>query len=115
MVYRLSFIIFLTLSIGFGLVIYLYGMDYPQALLESLWTWMTLITMLLLIPVFYVYFDKLASDIGGFCLEAGVILMLVGLILVITGESQMILWIGTMSLALFYMGYIRLRTLVKQL
>jgi hypothetical protein len=88
-------------------------MGYPKSLLELLWTLMTVITVLLLTPVFYAHFDRLASDLGGFCMEAGVILMIVGLMLVITGDFHVIPWIGMMSLTLFYMGYIRLRALIK--
>jgi hypothetical protein len=110
----LPFIVFLTLSVGFGFISYLYGMGYPKSLLEPLWTLMTVITVLLLTPVFYAHFDSLASDLGGFCMEAGVILMIVGLMLVITGGFHVIPWIGMMILTLFYLSYIRLRALVKQ-
>jgi hypothetical protein len=112
--HALPFIVFLTLSIGFGFIGYLYGMGCPKSLLEHLWTLMTVITALLLTPVFYAHFDRLASDPGGFCIEAGIIVMLVGLMLVITGDIHVIPWIGVMSLTLFYMGYVRLRALVKQ-
>jgi hypothetical protein len=114
MLHVFPFNVFLTLSVGFGFIGYMYGMDFPKTLLEPLWTLMTVITVLLLTPVFYAYFDRLASDFGGFCMEAGVILMLVGLMLVITGDFHVIPWIGMISLTLFYMGYIRLRALVKQ-
>jgi hypothetical protein len=110
----LPFIVFLTLSTGFGFIGYLYGLGCPKSLLEPLWTLMTVITALLLAPVFYAHFDRLASDLGGFCMEAGIILMLVGSMLVITGDFHLIPWIGMMSLTLFYMGYVRLRALVKQ-
>jgi hypothetical protein len=112
--YVFPFIVFLTLIVGFGLIGYLYGTGCSISLLESLWTLMIVFTVLMLAPVFYTHFDRLASDIGGFCMEAGVILMLVGLMLVITGEFQLIPWIAMMSLSLFYMGYIRLRALAKQ-
>jgi hypothetical protein len=110
----LPFIVFLTMSVGFGFIGYWYGMGFPISLLEPFWTLMTVITVLLLTPVFYSHFDRLASDLGGYCMEAGVILMLVGLMLVITGDFQMIPWIGMLSQTLFYMGYIRLRALVQQ-
>jgi hypothetical protein len=113
-IHVLPFIVFLTLSVGFGLIGYLFGMGYSKSLLESLWTLMTIITVLLLAPVFYAHFDRLVSDFGGFCMEAGIILMLIGLMLVITDEFHLIPWIGMLSLSLFYMGYIRLRALVKQ-
>jgi hypothetical protein len=103
-----------TLNFGFGYIGYMNGMGSYKSLLEPLWTLMTVITVLLLTPVFYAHFDRLASDFGGFCMEAGVILMLVGLMFVITGDLHMIPWIGMICLTLFYMGYIRLRKLVKQ-
>jgi hypothetical protein len=109
-----SFIIFLTLSIGLGFIGYLYSLNCPLPVLEPLWAMMTVIIALLLIPVFYSHFDKMAADHGGFCMEAGIILMVVGLIVVTTGDFHVILWIGMLSLTLFYIGYIRLRALVQQ-
>jgi hypothetical protein len=109
-----SFIIFLTLSVGLGFIGYLYSSDCPLPILELLWALMTVIITFLLTPVFYAHFDKVAADRGGFCMEAGIILMIVGLIGAATGDFHVILWIGMLSLTLFYMGYIRLQALVQQ-
>jgi hypothetical protein len=114
MLHIVSLIIFLTLSVGLGFIGSLYSSNSTQLILVPLWTMMTVIIGFLLSLVFYAHFDRVRADRGGFCMEAGIILMLVGLIVVMTDHFQVILWIAMLCLILFYMGYIRLQTLVQQ-
>jgi hypothetical protein len=105
----LTFIVFGT---GFGYIAYLFGAGKSVYLLDSVWTLITIIVGLLLIPVFYKHFFILVGDRGGICLEGGFLGMILGFMLITTHAYHILPFIGMIILASFFFGYVRLQNLL---
>lgn len=102
----------LNLSTGSGYFV-LMRPDADELDLLMLWKWMLLLVFLLLAPVFYRYFDLLAADRGGLSMEAGLLIMVIGLMSASINEYTLLPVFNLIALVCVYMGYLRLCSLLK--
>lgn len=108
----LMFGLFLGLCAGFGYIGYLSANNrHPYT--ELVWGVMIVLTVALLTLVFFRHLRMLAADRGGYFLEAGVILMLVGSLFFTVNAYHAAFLIGMTCMSFFYAGYARLRQLLK--
>lgn len=106
--YHLSFLsVFFLLGLGSGIIGYLYVHKW-YAGVYLVWGTLLFLTLLGWIPVFCRFFFLLAADLAGFYIEAGILAMVFGLLVLITTNYGSAAWIGLLCLLLFFIGYERL-------
>jgi hypothetical protein len=105
-------LVFLTFSLGCGYIGSILELHRHLPVLELVWMIMTITAALLLIPIFYHHFLLLAGDRGGFCLGAGLVAMVLGLMFITISEYRVLPAVGMVSLLAFFIGYNRLRNLL---
>jgi hypothetical protein len=74
---------------------------------------LTTAAAVVLVLLFWKHFLLLAGDRGGLCLEAGLLGMVTGWMLLSLGEYQLVPFVVMISLAAFFMGYVRLHRLLR--
>ncbi|MFC5649482.1 hypothetical protein ACFPYJ_10125 [Paenibacillus solisilvae] len=81
-------------------------------MLETAWAFFTIALGLVFTPLFYKHFFMLAGDRGGIYLEAGFLIMVSGLMVIMIHSYQALPFLGMISLGFFFLGYVRLQELL---
>ncbi|TDF91307.1 hypothetical protein [Paenibacillus piri] len=101
------FLVFIVFTVGSACMGWLYirNVDQNNSFIEWIWESMSIAILILLVPVFMKYLYLLAASKGGFYIETGIVLMVIGMMAVLTRLFEMMPFISLISAGAFYFGY----------